>query len=176
MGQEVNAAPPLQQPAVPITSEDRLTYATGVVPETSGGVALPPELVGDPTAERAVEYVKANPANTVIEYRRVLYAFNAERLFNSIFGTQVELLEYLALHPEAAIPMQALAQFHDKHQKLVGSTEYTLRNYLNFLVSFGVISVLGPENAFEYKITQHGVEFLSYIKSAYPTKWNTRIW
>lgn len=135
---------------------------------------LPPELVGDSLAPAAVAYVRSNPAQTVIEYKRVLFAYNAERLFSRIYGTQIALLVFLASRPHAPAPLALLAQFHDEHQQKAGSTEYQLRDYVNFLVGFGVVAVSGQENAYEYRITQHGVEFLSYIKANYPASWNQR--
>lgn len=179
-GQAFKAVPPLQQTALLGETEDRLAMAAEANPQPNGAQAdeeqghLPPELAGDPLAPAAVAYVRSNPAQTVIEYKRVLFAYNAERLFTRIYGTQVALLEFLASRPEAPAPLALLAQFHAEHQQMAGSNEYQLRDYVNFLVGFGVIAVSGPENAFEYNITQHGVEFLSYIKANYPANWNQR--
>lgn len=178
-GQAFKAVPPPQQSGSAGAKEDRLALAAEAVPPTpapAGQVPdqLPPQLAGDPLAPAAVAYVRNNPAETVIEYKRVLFAYNSERLFMRIYGTQVVLLEFLALRPETPSPMSVLAQFHDEHQQKAGSTEYQLRDYVNFLVGFGVVAVFGQESAYEYKITQHGVEFLSYIKANYPANWNQR--
>jgi hypothetical protein len=174
-GQAFKAVPPVQQIASSSETEDRLAVAAGANPQPTGAQdQLPPELAGDPMAPAAVAYVQSNPAKTVIEYKRVFFAYNAERLFTRIYGTQVALLEFLASRPEAPTPLTLLAQFHAEHQQKAGSTEYQLRDYINFLVGYSVIAVSGPENAYEYKITQHGVEFLSYIKANYPTNWNQR--
>lgn len=179
-GQAFKAVPPLQQIGAAGATEDRLALAVEASPQATVDKTdqnleqLPPELAGDPLAPSAVAYVQANPAQTVIEYKRVLFAYNAERLFMRIYGTQIALLEFLAGRPDAPASLSLLAQFHDEHQKKAGTTEYQLRDYVNFLVGFGVVDVIGPENAYEYKITQHGVEFLSYIKANYPANWNQR--
>lgn len=179
-GQAFKAVPPPQQTALPGATEDRLAMAAQAnvppngVQAGEGQGQLPPELAGDPLAPAAVAYVKGNPAQTVIEYKRVLFAYNAERLFTRIYGTQVALLEFLASRPESSAPLPLLAQFHEEHQQKVGNTDYQLRDFVNFLVGFGVVAVAGQENAFRYSITQHGVEFLSYIKTNYPANWNQR--
>lgn len=177
-GQEFRAVPPSQQAVPSGATENRLAVAAEVTPATDSATveetpeSLPPELAGDPLAPAAVAYVKANPAQTVIEYKRVLFAYNSERLFRRIYGTQVALLEYLASRGEASVPLSELAKFHEEHQQKSGTTDYQLRDYVNFLVGFGVVGFSGIENAYEYRITQHGVEFLSYIKANYPTHWN----
>ncbi len=179
-GQVFKAVPPPQQSGSTGAKQDQLIIAAETTPPAAGGQqaepqdALPPELAGDPQAPAAVAFVRANPGQTVIEYKKLLFAYNSERLFVRIFGTQIELLEFLASRPETPTPLPLLTQFLDEHHKKANNTEYQLRDYVNFLVSFGVISVSGPENSFEYRITQHGVEFLSYIKSNYPTSWNDR--
>jgi hypothetical protein len=179
-GQVFKAVPPSQQAVPSGATENRLAVAAEVAPAANNAAAqeaaehLPPELAGDSLAPAAVAYVKANPAETVIEYKRVLFAYNAERLFIRIYGTQVALLEYLASKGATPVPLPDLAKFHEEHQQKSGTTEYQLRDYVNFLVGFGVVAVSGVENDYEYRITQHGVEFLSYIKANYPTNWNQR--
>lgn len=177
-GQAFKAVPPRQQPGGPRATEDRLALAAEAHPQENGvqqvEEPLPPELANDPLAPAAIAYVKNNPAQTVIEYKRILFSYNSERLFTRIYGTQIALLEFLAAHPDEPASIMRLAQFHEEHQQKAGSTEYQLRDYINFLVSYGVVSVSGPEHALEYRITQHGVEFLSYIKANYASIWNQR--
>jgi hypothetical protein len=182
-GQAFKAVPPPPQQTAPAgATEDRLALAAEAAPHPAVGAQaeqapgpLPPELAGDPLAPVAVAYVRSNPAQTVIEYKRVLFAYNAERLFMRIYGTQIALLEFLAARPNEPASLAEFAPFHDQHQQKAGTTEYQLRDYVNFLVGFGVISVAGQESAYVYSITQHGVEFLSYIKANYPVNWNARV-
>lgn len=179
-GQVFKAVPPSQKADPPGAAENRLAVAAEAAPlaaavvDQGAGERLPPELAGDPLAPAAVAYVRNNPAQTVIEYKRVLFAYNAERLFTRIYGTQIALLEYLAGKQGVAVPLAELAKFHEEHQQKSGRTDYQIRDYINFLASFGVVATSGKENAFEYRITQHGVEFLSYLKANYPADWNQR--
>lgn len=179
-GQAFKAVPPRQQPGGSGVTEDRLALAAEAHPQANGAMAqdqqepLPPELANDPLAPAAISYARNNPAQTVIEYKRLLFSYNSERLFSRIYGTQIALLEFLASRPDEPASLVRLAQFHGEHQQKTGNADYQLRDYVNFLVSYGVVSVSGPENAQEYKITQHGVEFLSYIKANYAPMWNQR--
>lgn len=175
-GQEFKAVLPTQQTEGNVT-EDGLTLAAKNNPQTQQEtVVLPAELANEPYAQEAVNYVRNNPVETVIEYRRLSFNYNAERLFASIYGTQISLLEFLASNPETPSNLGALVQFHDDHQRRTENTNYQIRDYMNFLISQGVVKVSGEENAHQYYITEHGIQFLSYIKANYPLIWNTRMY
>ena len=179
-GQTVKAAPPEVQREVQGTTEDRLTQAAEAQSTQDGtvttpeNVPLPPELQNDPQAQLAITYVRNNPVPTVVEYKRLFFSYNCERIFNSIYGSQISLLEFLAARPTEGVTLPEIAPFHSAHQALVCRTEYQLRDYVNFLLLFGIVSADGPPESQRYRITQHGVEFLSYIKASYPSAWNQR--
>ncbi|MBI3776860.1 MAG: hypothetical protein HY273_15175 [Gammaproteobacteria bacterium] len=180
LGQTFKAAPPRDQQNIAQRPDDLHTKATAAQqtvlthPETELAESLPPELANDPQASAELAYVRQHPAQTVLDYRRLLFSYNAERLFNSIYGTQISLLDSLASRPSETITLAQLAQFHEAHQKQAKRTEYQLRDYVNFLVNFGVLAVKGPPHENTYTITQDGIEFLSYIKANYPLAWNQR--
>jgi hypothetical protein len=181
-GQTLKAAPPHQIPVEVGVAEDRLMQAAaaksdgGAPTQAQETIQLPPALANDPHAQAAVAYVRNNPAQTVIEYKRILFSYNSERLFNLIYGTQVALLEFLAFRHDQSTTLPQIAQFHREHQAKSGQSDYQLRDYVGFLVSYGVVSVEGSPDQQVYKISQHGVEFLSYIKASYPLVWNQRAW
>lgn len=181
LGQQVKAVPPTQQASSTVT-EDRIKIAAeenaqeNTTQSQQSADSLPPELADDPQALEAVNYVKTHPADTIVEYRRLLYSYNSERLFARIYGTQIALLEFLMLRAGTPTTLAQLAPFHNDYQQKIGNYDYQLREYVNFLVSYQAVSVSGPENANEYSITQHGVEFLSYIKNNYPLAWNNRLY
>lgn len=176
LGQSFKATPHVEQQreSVGVGSDPLMQAAEQLNNVQPAQVTLPPELQNDPQAQAAIAYVQANPAQTVIEYKRLLFNYNSERLYGAIYGTQVALLEFLANRPTEPATLPELTQFHTVHQTRVGRTEYQLRDYIGFLVSFGVISPEGPTDNQRYRITQHGVEFLSYIKATYPVAWNQR--
>lgn len=179
-GQVLKAAPPHQPLEPGGAMEDRLIKAAEAQPHTSVQptvgvlVPLPPELANDPLAQAAIDWVRNNPAQTVIEYKQLLFKYSSERLFNVIYGTQIALLEFLAAHPVEPITLAQLAQFHREHQSKAARTDYQLQDYVNFLASYTAIAVAGPPHQQTYSITQYGVEFLSYIKANYPVSWNQR--
>lgn len=182
LGQAFKAVPPRdQQLEVQVgKGTDALAKAAEAAALTAGPptaqplAPLPPELANDPLAPRAIAYVQNNPVQTVIEYKRLLFNYNSERLFNLIYGTQIALLVFLASRPDEGANLAQLSQFHEAHQAQAQRTEYQLRDYVHFLASFGVIGISGTPEEQNYRITQNGVEFLSYIKAQYPSVWNQR--
>ena len=46
--------------------------------------------------DKAVEYIKNNPKEAFDEYAKVYKYYVFERVFHLIYGTQINLLEYLA--------------------------------------------------------------------------------
>lgn len=122
----------------------------------------------------AIEYIINYPNETFNEYQRVLRSLNFEILLNRIFGTQIKLLELLASEPTISFTTPQLYHFYQEHQKLIGSNDYQIRDYFNFLIQFNAMSVSGTENNHSFKITEHGIEFLSYIKSNYKGTSNLR--
>jgi hypothetical protein len=178
-GQVFKAAPPSQS-LESGSAEDFLTKAAGVQPHTDAQpnvealAPLPPELANDPQAPAAIEWVKNNPAQTVIEYKRLALNYSFERLFNAIYGTQISLLEFLASRSNESVSLAQLAKFHQEYLSKPGATAYQLRDYVNFLVIYGVIVDADPPHQQAYSIAPHGIQFLSYIKANYPLGWYQR--
>lgn len=180
MGSEFNAVPPReQQQESKIVSEDPLAKAVEAQSGSdSASVAhpqsqLPPELANDPQAVAAVDYVRNNPVQTVVEYRRVNSFYKAEWLMNRLYGTQISLLEQMAANADEPVQLSRISWHHTQHQLLANSTSYQINDYVGFLVTSGLIAVSGTPDASLYKITQWGLEFLSYIKANFPN-WSQR--
>lgn len=133
-----------------------------------------PELQNDPLAVNAINYVQSHPIETVVEYKRLFFGFSSEKLFNCIFGTQMSALVFLEAAGDKSQPLASLVQFHTEHQNKIRSTAYQIGDYINFLVVQGMIELVSDGSNPQYKITSNGIKFLSYIRSAYPTSWNTR--
>lgn len=101
-------------------------------------------------------------------------ALQAERCFNLIFGTQVELLEYLRLMPGEHLTVDLLS-FHEKHLSLVDTPQpLTVPDYLEFLLKQGLMENVGPVGGPKFRLTKFGEHFLVYIKQYYPFIWNQR--
>ena len=57
--------------------------------------------------------------------------------------------------------------FHMRHQDLVNSKNYGIRDYIGFLVNFGAVTRSGTEQNPQFALTAEGLQFLSYIRSRY---------
>lgn len=128
---------------------------------------LPPELSGDPSAPAAVAFVRENPEKTVIQYKSLWLDFNAERILNQIFGTQISLLQFLKEQQYRPVPLGELVRFHDEYQLKAGTSKYQILDYLNFLLACGVMNQEISDDGRFYSINENGLHFLSYIESNY---------
>lgn len=174
-GQEIDVAPDQSKVSADKESLPGPIARTGVsikVGRARRNKPLPPELENDPQAKDAIRWVKQNPDLTVVEYKKVSTYLGFERLFNSIYGTQILLLDFLASRPNEVVGAWQLAKFHAEYLNKPGSVPYELPAYINFLVNFAVIE--SKDNGLNYQITSHGIEFLQYIKSTYPGVWYQR--
>jgi len=124
-----------------------------------------------PDVDLLINYVLNNPGPTISEYGRTVLALNSERTFNSIFGTQVEVLERLA-SATPAMTRQEISPYHHKNQQLLGNAEYSLDQYIAYMIRTELVEI-DPANLDAYRLTTFGLRFLNYIKTAYPSRWNT---
>ncbi|NQE47593.1 hypothetical protein [Herbaspirillum rubrisubalbicans] len=184
LGQEIQVAPPQVAPQGSVTAPDNLVptqladapvsdaTASGV-PHLSGEEPLPPELANDPRARAAISWVRANPVQTVIEYKKVSAELSSERLFMRIFGTQISLLAFLASRNGEPVSALVLSIYHGEYQRLSGNAEYPFERYMDFLVGAGALEKIEGDIP-QYRVTQFGVDFLGYIKAQYPLAWTQR--
>lgn len=132
------------------------------------------ELPNDEQTLNAINYVRGHPVETVAEYKRLFFQFTCEKLFNCIFGTQVEMLTFLEASGDIPQPLANLVKFHLDHQRKIRRTEYQIGPFINFLVTQGMMTFEGDTTNPQYKITPNGINFLSYIRATYATTWNSR--
>ena len=175
-GQQFKAVPPsqLQRDTFPANRDGLATALPDAALTAAMAETIPADLAQDPNAQAAIGFVRTNPVQTVVEYMRLSFNYNSERLFNRIYGTQIALLTRLSIHPEQSVKLSQLVEFHETHQTISGRTDYQIRDYIQFLISFGVVSRAGALDDSDFRITQQGIQFLSYIKANYPTLWNQR--
>jgi len=161
---------------------------------SEAGIATPPPLTASNTApasdrfydpnivnlmpepdeaaiQRAIDFAILKPGQTVAEYVLMNFHLHCERAFNVIFGTQVEIIEFLAVADN--IKAQAdIVPFYERHVRLAGVGDQDLVRYLGFLTSQKFIQGAGTQTEPAYQITEIGRSFLRYIKERYPFKWN----
>tara|TARA_Y100000296_G_scaffold66186_1_gene78137 strand:- start:1352 stop:1996 length:645 start_codon:yes stop_codon:yes gene_type:complete len=183
LGQEIQVAPPQVAPQGSVTAPDNLVppladstvsdVSTNGVPHLSNDDPLPPELANDPRARSAISWVRANPVQTVVEYKKVSAELSSERLFMRIFGTQISLLVFLASRNGEPVSALVLSIYHGEYQRLSGNTEYPFERYMDFLIGAGALEKIEGDIP-QYRVTQFGVDFLGYIKAQYPLAWTQR--
>jgi hypothetical protein len=132
------------------------------------------DLPNDAQTQNAINYVRDHPVETVAEYKRLFFQFTCEKLFNCIFGTQVEMLTFLEASGDVPQPLSNLVKFHLDHQKKIQRTEYQIGTFINFLVTQGMMILVNDLTNPHYKITPNGINFLSYIRATYPSTWDSR--
>ncbi len=122
--------------------------------------------------EQAINYIRDNPEESFNIYLKTNNLFRFEKAFTNIFGTQINLLEYLTDKTDKGEKLVNLYVFYDNFTKKAISYTQTFNQYLEFLESWKFIQIITREdNEKIVKITPHGLDLLSYIKSQYPTRY-----
>ncbi len=125
--------------------------------------------------EQAINYIRDNPEEAFNIYLKTNNLFRFEKAFTNIFGTQINLLEYLTDKTDKGEKLVNLYVFYDNFTKKAISYTQTFNQYLEFLESWKFIQIITREdNEKIVKITPHGLNLLSYIKSQYPTIYKHR--
>lgn len=132
------------------------------------------EIAQKESATASTAPVGANDVVPVEIYKSLLERYKWERIFNSIFGTQIDLLFLLANNNNQPISLPQTYKFYTDHQNRAKVTTYPLSDYLNFMIQFDLIAAHTNENHASYTITKFGMNFLSYIMENYKHNWNSR--
>ena len=126
--------------------------------------------------DRAIDYMKNCPEEAFREYVRTYNAYFYERTFNIIFGSQIDLLEYLANKKDKREKDINLYTFYNSFMIKTIPPRVTFDQYLGFLESCKFIKIIIEESEKIVEITSYGLNFLSYIKSQYPTTYKYRFY
>jgi hypothetical protein len=127
-------------------------------------------------ADAVVEWMHANPGPSLDDYVDKVFQLQCERTFNIIFGTQVHALVYLD-NPTLTSPAPgaAFTALYARHVELTGGTPgRQLSEFMNFLVTSGLVRNVGTAEGPLYQITENGRQFLAYIRQYYPFQWNEK--
>jgi hypothetical protein len=84
-----------------------------------------------------------------------------EKVYYSIFGSQIKLLEFLSIQVEGKAPVQAVTPFFDsaKYNNPDIFEGQQFSDYMAFLLTWGLVQ---NEND-KWSITKHGRAFITYI-------------
>ena len=124
--------------------------------------------------DRAIEYMKKYPEEAFKEYVNTYNAYFFERTFNIIFGSQIDLLEYLADKEDKSEKSINLYTFYNSFVIRTIPPRVTFDQYLDFLESCKFIKIIIRENEKIVETTSYGLNFLSYIQSQYPVRYKNR--
>jgi hypothetical protein len=85
-----------------------------------------------------------------------------ENAYRYIYGSQIRLLEYVAVKGDSISPLENLLPYYESFK---GSTpelgnKTSMAEYLNFLVQAGLIKCNSPD---EWSITKQGAAFVTYL-------------
>lgn len=117
-------------------------------------------------------YVKDNPKEVIKNLIEISRKFRFERIFNVIYGTQINLLIYLSTKGEPGDKYINLVSYYNDF--MIRSRLYSakIEDYFGFLHTMKLIEFFDEGSNFSVKITPEGINFLSYIKSEYSASFN----
>lgn len=120
-------------------------------------------------AKIVIDSFLANPTQTAEGVVIMAKNYMFERVYNSIFGTQIELLEHLAGKGDKGDSYKNLFSFYQTFTKQLDPTPPTITYdaYLDFLKNMILIEKSSQTDGHIFQITELGVEFLSYLKTQY---------
>lgn len=122
-----------------------------------------------------VKMIENNPKKAHKEFLKLYEEYFFERSFNTIFGTQINLLEHLDKKPDKSEKYNFLfVKFYFKHLGRKPKTKEPYNKYLNFLEDSKFIKILNMNNEKIVEITSIGTKFLVYIKTRYSTKYKSK--
>lgn len=155
--------------------EDTAKIAEATLQTTDlNNIEIPEELKHIPNIEKLIALAATNPANTVLELNRLMDKYIFERIFNIIFGTQINLLSFLNSSPDEWHDVSNISGFYAKHRELLKDSVVDHFDYLNFLRSSGLAELIWGDETKKIKATKQTGEFLKYIQAFYAANWNMR--
>lgn len=133
---------------------------------------------GKKIEEPSKKTLKSTEDESVISYEEYLRIFNLyvfEKGFAIMYGTQIDLLEYLTSKADEGEKLVNLHRFYVDFIKKSIYSKQTFKAYYKFLENWKFIQIItSKDNEKIVKITPHGLDFLSYIKSEYPGSYNIK--
>jgi len=93
-----------------------------------------------------------------------LYLF--ERAYNFIYGTQIDLLSFVANSAEGKINFENARNFYQEFLKRSGNQNVSIDQYIGFLVSNKFLERLDAGKSL--RMTELGKKFLAYVLLGYP--------
>ncbi len=83
--------------------------------------------------QQAIQYVQQHPEQAVEEYLRIFNAYRYEKALNQIYGTQIDMLQYLSTKGTEGDAYTNLAVFYEEFRRRSGDSKYQMPDYVRFL-------------------------------------------
>ena len=147
-----------QEDQLPRTNQENIEK---IVSQNKEALELAASLMENLRKEHKIILDDKNKLLHEISIRDIIIDF--ERIYNSIFGSQIMLLDYLQNLPNGWA-RQNIESFWENIRKINLNImkDWTIDSYLNFLFRKELIEVFQSIN---YKITKKGSAFLEYISN-----------
>ena len=133
----------------------------------------PPSLSQEDDMEK---YIRENPKKVKEEYVRIYNGYWFERAYNLIYGTQIDLLEYLIEKGTNGESYVNLYKFYQEYINRSQLHSYQFADYIGFLKNMNFIEMSGEGTNLVVKINPLGIDFISYIKGQYSNSYKFRLW
>jgi len=150
-----------------LTKGKLANFFTFEAPPLKQEKALKEDKIKNPK-DRAIEFTRINTEKAFEEYVKTYNAYFFERTFNIIFGSQIDLLEYLANKENKNEKWVNLFTFYYNFMMKTVPPRVTFDQYLGFLESCKFIKIMIKDNEKIVEISPYGSDFLFYLKSQYP--------
>jgi hypothetical protein len=165
--------PPVGQPEIaelapvveggPQASAEHVTSSTPqVAPHEPGGREIP---------RSVINYIQQHAESVAVEFARVFNGYRYEKAFNLIFGTQLDLLWHLMGKGESGEAYTNLFVYYDETLRREPRLKIQMADYIDFLLRASFVQYIGDGAQRRVRITPIGSDFLSYIRTVYPTSW-----
>lgn len=124
--------------------------------------------------KKSVKEKNSTTESLVRKYYKLLKKYKYEKILNSIYGTQLDLLKHLSRRGTVGDKYINLRNFYDGYcrqlQMISSTAPPPMIKYLEFLENSELIKYVGEGDERIVKITPLGNGFLSYIKDQYPAE------
>ena len=120
------------------------------------------------------QWVAEHPKEVLHEFHKVSLELRYEKAFNIIYGTQIDMLEWLAKKADAGDAYTNMSYFHNEHQARAKNSDYLFQNYMHFMELFEFIELFKADGKDMVRITPFSQHFLSYIKANYQYTFNKK--
>lgn len=121
-------------------------------------------------------FIKDRPLNVLHILNKMEKELAFEKIFNSVFGTQMQLLDQLVTVVPNGISVteEMPRHFYELHIKLIAPRKPEFNDYLTFLINSNLLQIYRSPESTAYAVTNFGRDYLDYIKRNYFAIWNQR--